>query len=68
MRNISCTALHDYPKGGGDEVGADLFSRITNDEIRGNAVKLRQWKFRFDVRKKLFLKEQLGSGMGCPGR
>jgi len=48
------TAAFQYLKGAYRKDGKGLFTRVCSDRTRGNGCKLKEGRFRLDIRKKFF--------------
>ncbi|KAK4807520.1 hypothetical protein QYF61_003309 [Mycteria americana] len=68
LRGDLITEGLQLPQGGQRSGGADLLSLVTSDRTQENGMKLRQGKFRLDIRKRFSLSGWLLTGTGSPGK
>ena len=61
-------AAFQYLKGAYKQEGSQLFERIDNSNKRGNGFKLKEGRFRLDVRGKLFTLRVVRCWNSCPER
>ena len=57
-----------YLNGAYKQEGSKLFERLDNSRTRGNGFKLKEGRFRLDIRGSSLLWERWGAGTGCPER
>ena len=61
-------AAFQYLKGAYKQEGNQLFERVDNSSTRGNGLKLRERRFRLDVRGKFFTERAVRCWNSCPER
>ena len=61
-------AAFQYLKGAYKQEGNQLFERVDNSRTRGNGLKLREGRFRLDVRGKFFTMRVVRCWNSCPER
>ena len=61
-------AAFQYLKGAYKQEGNQLFERVSDSRMRGNGYKLREGRFRLDIRGKFFTERVVRYWNSCPGR
>ena len=61
-------AAFQYLKGAYKQEGSKLFERVDNSRTRGNGFKLKEGRFRLDVRGKFFTRRVVRCWNSCPER
>ena len=59
-------AIFQYLKGAYKKDGVQLFAQANNDRTRGNSFKLKEGRFRLDVRRKFFTQRVVMHWNGMP--
>ena len=69
-RRLRCdlTAVFQYLKRAYKQEGSQIFTRVDNGRTRGNGFKLREGRFRLDVRGKFFTMRVVRCWNSCPER
>jgi len=58
-------AAFQYLKGAYKQEGSHLFARVDNGRTRGNGFKLKEGRFRLDIRGNFFSRRAVSAGTGC---
>ena len=65
---MDLTAAFQYLKGVYKQEGNQLFTRVDNSRTRGNGFKLKEGRFRLDIRVKFFTVRAVRCWNSCPER
>ena len=61
-------AAFQYPNEAYEQEGSQLFQRVDNSRTRRNGLKLKEGRFRLDVRERIFTKRVVRCWNSCPER